>query len=232
MKKITLSILISLLGVYTYGMSGKEYLKKVQQNYEELESLSLQMNYILYKGLKSDSVIEEYASYYYKAGTASYRQINTTEILTQDEMELTINHTDKLMVVSQANEISVIDADLTNSLKMCKDVRVHTIGKNKRITLILKSETDIPYSSISFEIDNRYFIQEITINFASRINFSQDFRGQDYDFPRLVIQYNHFKDKWKDKEGILNTDRFILTDDKGIKQAASYQDYEVYDMRK
>ena len=85
----TLFVVISHSGI---AISGKDYLAKVQANYERLSTFELNMSYKLYKGHHGTEVLQAYTSYYVKNAAKAYRKIEQTEFVYFNEMTLNIDH--------------------------------------------------------------------------------------------------------------------------------------------
>jgi hypothetical protein len=215
-----------------WGQSGKDYLEKVRYNYEDVESFEVYMNYMLFKGFNSDTVLSEYNSVFYKKGDNSYRKINDTQIVVVDGIELNIDHVQKLMILSTPRDLSAFDFNLKNTLKQCDKVIVGSRNGNILITMIIKDKIDLPFGKMELEIDKKHFIKEVVIYYNTKTNFAGSYFDQDYDFPKLVVQYNGFKTKWKDKENLLQLKNYISVTESGIFGAGIHSSYQILDYRK
>lgn len=235
MKLILNIVFILVTSISVYAESGKSFLKKVRANYENIESLQLYTHYMLYKGYYSDSVQSEYNGVYYKFNKDYYRKIQNTEIINSvsHNILIKINHDQKAILISDPVDYSAVDFDIKKTFKQCKDILVKEKGNNNVVTLLIKDETDIPYSKIEIEINKSYYIKEIALFYSTKMNFSGSVFKQDFQFPKLVIKYNDFKKKWKDKTGLLNTENYInfSADSSQITGVNNQLNYQLIDVR-
>lgn len=229
MKWITIVVLLFSLNGYT--MSGKEIIKKIKANYNQLNMVDLNIDYQLFKGHNSAEIIEAYQSVYRRKDKESYRQIHKTELINTTDYLLHVNHAEKRIIVSNSSRINAIDVDFKQSLKWCNNVTVTTKGKNRIIQLFIKSKTDIPFRTIVIEIDQNYWIKKITLNYATQMNFSKSYFTKEMGYPKMVITFNQLKKKWKDKEGLLDIKRFVEIEEKEIHLGEAYKNYELIDLR-
>lgn len=234
--KLMFNILFLLVvPISVHAISGKAFLKKVRAQYDNIESMQLYTHYMLYKGHYSDSIQTEYNGMYFKQNHDYYRKIQNTEIINSvsNHIYIKINHDQKAILISDPVNYSAVDFDIKKTFKQCKDILVKEKGNNNVITLLIKNKTDIPYSKIEIEINKNYYIKEIALFYSIKMNFSSSVFKQDYRFPKLVIKYNDFKKKWKDKSGLLNTENYIsfLADSSQIVGINNLANYQLIDVR-
>ena len=212
-------------------LSAKQYLEKVKANYNGLESLEIEMNYQLYKGFESTVIEQAYNSIFFRSGENSYRKIDQIEFISNSELSLQINHGEKVIMISNPSNISAFVTDLESSLKLCRDVQVRKKEQTTLITMIIREKTDLPYSRLDLLIDANFWIQEITLFYSSEINFSESYFQQDMAYPKLVVSYQMFKDKWKDKEGLLITENYVTANENSYTASKRFADYKILDYR-
>ena len=235
MKKFISILFIIVISSTVFADSGKSVLKKIRANYENIESLELFMHYELYKGHKSNTIVTEYNAVYNRIGKDSYRKIQDAEVINSNTegLNLTINHNQRAILVGNSTNYSAIDFDVKSTLKHCKDIQIRSNNKNTIITLVLKDKTDIPYVKVEFEINKKYYVQNIIFYYSTQLNFSETYFKQDFDFPKLKITYNALKKKWKDKTGLLSVENYVkINDDNKIVGIGKQKNYEIIDLRK
>ncbi len=233
MKLLFNILFIFIVGFSAFAVSGKEYIEKVRANYENIESIHLIMNYKLFRGHEGKELVQEFESLFYKNGKQTYRKINEIEIVSSNKVEININHTDKYITLTKGKEISPIDVNVDASLKFCENVLISSKNKNTLVTLVIKDKVDLPYTKLVIEIDKNYWIQEIAMYYNSKINFSESYFEQDYDFPKLVVEYRDFKKKIKNKNEMLKIEDVISFSKKDTKASLNdnYKNYQLVDLR-
>ncbi len=212
--------------------NGQDYLELVRNNYLNLKSASVQLDYTLYKGYTNDSVVQAYSSQYRKVNGNTYRQIGGTELINSGDVSLKIDHNQKTMIVSDYTSINYLDFDIEQTLAYCKTVKVTPLGKKNKVVMILKDQSDIPFNKIELELDKNLWISEITMYYSNQINFATSYFDQELDFPKLVVSYHQIDRKWKDKEGILQLENYIISQKNNLQPAQPLQDYQLIDIRK
>ena len=89
-------------------------LKRIRGNYENIESFQQYIHYTLYKGHSSETIFTEYNSLFNEIGKDSYRKLQDVEIINSNSVgiNLTINHSQKSILVSKAIDYSIFDFDI------------------------------------------------------------------------------------------------------------------------
>jgi len=217
---------------FVNAQTGEDYLKLMQANYKDVNAMQINMQYTLYKGYDGQAVIEEYKSVYNKLGNASYRKINRTEIINNEGVQVKINHDQKVILVSELRSTEAIDIDFSQILKRCESISLSQKSNHSVVHLDLKVGQDIPYTRISIEVNSKFLIQKVTLYYATKINFSNDYLNKDLDFPKLVIQYNEFKQKWKDQDEILTIKNYVKFKGSQLVLNERYTNYQIIDLRR
>jgi hypothetical protein len=207
----------------------KTVLSLIKNNYEGLQSLRIEMKYKLYRDYESDEVYQEYSSEYCRNEAGSYRRIGDTEMISNEDYSLKVNHSEKAIFVTNTQEISAFDTDLEASLKFCSDVKFLEEDGTRKIVMIIKRGTDLPYSMIQLEVDKKYWIKRIKLFYSIQIDFSDSYFEKELGYPRLEVDYEIFKDKWKDKENILQTEKYVLQEPEGFKPSETLSNYKIVD---
>ena len=208
------------------------YLAKVRSNYLNTKSFMVEMDYALYKGHQGDSLVENYESLYYsKSDKSSYRKIREVEIITEKNTELKINHAQKTIILSRSRDLSIFEVSLESSLKICENISIEIKGANRIVHLFMKQGQDIQYSKLSIEINPDFLVQSISIFYSNKINFSLDYFKPIMDYPKLVVTYENYKNKWKDSKELINIPKYVGISDTAVVAASPYQDYKIIDMR-
>jgi len=233
MKNIIFGIILVLsIPANTFAITGKEVLTRVQENYEQIQSLEVNMDYLLYRGYTSKEVKENYTALFKRSGKNSYRKIAHSEYIVEDDLMICINHDDRQITLTHAVESDVVDPEIKNSLRYCSDILVlDNNGKNTSIELILKKESDLPYSRIRIDLDEDYWIEQLTFFYNTQVNFSSSYFSPQMDYPRLEVRYRDLKKNWKDETGIARLNNYVqITDDK-IEATPLYKAYTIIDNR-
>jgi hypothetical protein len=230
MLRLILILVCAALSGLGLAENGNDFLEKVRANYEELNSLDVNMRYELYKGHASTVIEESYDAFYARQEDESYRKIGETELINNKDYSLQINHAEKVIVVSAPCKNELFDADVKTSLGFCQDVLVSSENDLHIITLLIKSKTDLPYSRIRVSVDKKYHITEMVFFYATQVDFSKNYGKKDMDFPKLVVKYNDLSKKWKDENGVLATEKYIRTENNTLSPAPEYADYTILNL--
>ncbi len=221
--KVVLYIFILVFPALGFTLSGKDYLEKINRNYANLKAFELQMSYQLYKGYSGNEVLQTYSGNYIKNEVKAYRKIKSTEFIHFNKITLQVNHDEKLVILDNRLDAEFMEIDLKSALKQCQDIKLLKKEKGVLVTLVLKNETDIPYSKVSLLVDNSYWIKEMTFYYAAQMNFGT-YQNKDMAYPKLRIQYEQFK-KGTKKLDDLEISNFI---DLGASKPALVGDYATY----
>lgn len=220
-----------LISAQSFAISGKEFLKNIRSNYEDLKSLELSINYKLYQGYLSDKVVEEYNSEYMRSESGSYRKIGDTEIISTNSQQLMIDHESNVMYLTKSQRDNPLNIDIKETLKFCKDIIVKDNGDTKELRLLIKDGTDLPYAQVKVDVDKRFWISSITFYYAIQVDFSDSYYTKEMDNPRLEVSYVKLKKRWNDREDLLSLDRFIKKSNSQFKTTSLYSSYQLLDLR-
>lgn len=232
LRRILVSLLLVLFSTSAFSGKGEKILKEVRANYEDLRSLELTLEYTLYKGYESENIEQQYLGDFRRNGSNSYRRIHNTEFISNKDYLIKVNHDQKMIAVSSPPEETALNGDLKKSLKWCKDVQVRTKGDNSVLSLVLKSQSDIPYSVVDIEIDKKFWIQQVTFYYSRLMDFSESYTSKDLHLPKLVVKYNKLKKKWKDKDGVCETGNYISEYNGKIHPVEKFNDYRILNLLK
>jgi len=226
MKSILL-IIFGALAICTHAMDINSYFEKINANYSNLKSFELTLNYKLFKGYSGVDLRDEYQSVLRMDGKNSHRKLYQDEIVTTPEHTLVLNHNLRTIQIMPPVEEGVFDLDVQSSIDQCQDIRVEKIAGGEQIQLILKKESTVDYARIDVEIDENYWVSKITLYYSNQMNFSQDYFNPEVALPRLVIEYQELKKKWKDKVGISSMSTYLIKNGETYAPAKNYEGYEI-----
>ncbi len=225
--KIGTVLLLCFLSVNALALSGKDYLQKINSNYYDLKSYELELNYTLYKGHNGKEIMDEYTSIIRSNGLNSHRKIYHDEIISTSENTVIINHEVKTIQVLPAIETKIFDEDIENSLRFCKDVKSRKTENGTLISINFNEYSSIPYAQIDILIDADFWVKNMTLYYATQLNYSRDYFNPDMDFPRLEIDYSNLKKKWNDSQGLTNLSKYINKEGDNYSPTPLYQNYEL-----
>ena len=80
----------------------KQDWEKLSKTYENISQMSLDISYILYEDYASKNVMEEMDARVLRNGKDQYTRLGNIETITQDDLTLTVDHDDKLMLLAKA----------------------------------------------------------------------------------------------------------------------------------
>ncbi len=231
-SKTTFIIFLLLIVSPCFGLTGKDFLANIRSNYEDLESLELNMEYKLYKGFSGFDLKEQYSSVFRKDEKSSYRKIDQIEFITDESCSVTINHEQKTITISNPQMIGALEFDSKTSLNMCQDVKVHRSSDGLwTMKMMIKEMSDLPYAMVELKVDKNFWIEQIGFFYSAKMNFSDSYFSSEMDYARMVITYSNLKKKWQDKDGIMKIDKYLSIGPDEVIPAESFRDYEVYDFR-
>ena len=231
MKKYVFLFIGILTVCFVHANDALTYLEQMRSNYMDLKSFAIELKYTLYEGYQSNTVAESYPSHFYGEGKNVYRRMNEMEIVVKDDKMITLDQSSRTIILSDPQDVSFQEVNFDEALKNCSDLSVGTRGANYLVHLDFKSNQGNPYSKIDVELDDEFLIKKVTLFFAQKVNFSKTYGEQRMEFPRLEIEYTTFSKRWKDSEGLINMQNYIVATEEGFKVAEHYKNYELIDLR-
>lgn len=216
-----------MLSGVSFGLSGKDYLEKINANYHALKSFELQLSYVLYKGHQGVEVKDEYRSVLKMNGRRSYRKVYSEEIITAEQISLVLNHELKTIQILPGLKTEIFNQDITTSLEQCKAIKVTQSEEGTKISITFKDFSSVQYAKIDIVIDDNYWVKHMTLFYATEMNYSSDYFHPEMDYPRLEVDYELSKGQWKDNDGLTELSKYVIKEGNLYKATELYQNYEI-----
>jgi len=225
---------VILVGLWFNGfsISGKEYLDKINANYEELNSFELELNYQLFKGHNGTEIKDEYNALVRKEDKSTYMNLYNETYVSDKKMSLVINNRERLIQIFEQRDFKVAQEDIVNSLDQCQQINIQKKGDSQVISISFKPFSNAPYSRVQVEVDKKFWIKKITLYYETQMNFSTDYYHPDLDVSRLEITHKKLKKNWKDREGLTDLSRYITSENGNYVGNENFAAYEIVDLRK
>lgn len=209
-----------------------EVFKKVNAQFTAAKPLQFNTKYNLYKDHKSNVVHQSYTGMFLKnASNEVYMKIDKTEFINANKLSLKINHSEKAMLIANKQEFSTGDFDVSKMLDFCTISSFKDLKAYWEIVLIPKELSGLNYSKIVLNINKKYLIQKQVFYYNTGINFSNDYRKQELNYPRLEILYSNHNDKVVNFSKINTNVFFTINKNNKVSATPMYKSYEVTDKR-
>lgn len=225
---------ICLIGVknITFAIDSKEILKKMTQVYEQTQVYELHNRYELFKGHKSDLVVESYEGYLCKDKSNAYQKIDQTEMVMTSSFCLQISHAEKKMVLMKGQAFHNNEVDFEKAIKECKEIKSEEQGKYYMITLLIKNTSQLPFSVVKVKIrKSDYHIIQLDLYYAETQDFSKNPNKTDLDKPHMRVSYTKFDKKMNVDKSRFAFETYFKTINTMIKPIGSIAQYELIDNR-
>jgi hypothetical protein len=221
-----------LFSIVGWGQTASEVIAGINKQFTSSKPLQYNTQYNLYKDDKSKVVHQSYKGIFQKSSSNEmYMKIDKTEFLNTNKYTIKISSTEKAMIVSNRQVYATGDFDINKLLAYC------TIGSFKdykaywEIVLINREYSSLEYSKIVLQVYKNYWIKKQIFYYNTQVNFSGDYRKQDYSSPRLEIEYSNHNNK-EVSTSIFNSNLyFTISKTNSIMPSVKYKSYEVDDNR-
>ena len=227
-------LIIVLLLIFSHTASSqtvRDILNNVYKQYSANMPLNFETNYKLYKTFEASKVHQNYTGVFFKnVENNMYIKIKDTEILNNKDVNLKISHQEKALIVSKPELNVAGDYDMSALLEVYKDNGLQDKGAYWEIEL-LPNQIGLPYSKIVLHIAKDYFIKKQIFFYGEGVNFSNDYKKTDIQFPRLEVLYTHYNRNLADENKFKTSSFLTIKVDGSIKLSSSLKDYELIDKR-
>lgn len=222
-------IMLLFIQNVTFSQTVKEVLTKLNANYADSKNLQFSTKYNLYKTATSKDVYESYSGLFRKSDKSNYYvKISNTEIINTDKLNIKITPEEKIILATDPTTFNLGEFDIKQFLEFC-DIKSFVNYKNYwRLTLTSKAFSSLSYSKIVVDIGKDYFIKRQEFFYNTGIDFSQDYRNQDINYPRIEIVYSNYN-RNKVDSSLFKTDKYIIL--KNTKILSKLDKYEIIDQR-
>ncbi|MNU70463.1 hypothetical protein D3C71_598710 [compost metagenome] len=230
--KAAFFLLTFIFSIPSFSMDAKELIGKMQKNYNDKSHIEYTCTYELFKGHKSDVVEERYKGFFYRNKSNVYQKIDETEFVYATDFFLQISHSEKMMSLSQAQKLINTTVDLDLALKHCSKTELEEKDGYYSITLIIKNNSDLPFSVVKMRIDKKeYFLERLDVYYSEALDFSQEYNKNDQDRPHLKITFDEPKLNPKTLN-YFELNRYFSKNSSGIlKLTEKYAGYTLVDNR-
>jgi hypothetical protein len=226
---LLLAILVSFM---SSSMTVKELIGNMQKIYNEKSHMEYNCSYELFKNHKSDVVTENYKGFFYRDNSKVYQKIDEMEFVYTPEFFLQISNSEKLVALSQPQKLMSMPVDLDLALKNCSKTELEEKEGYYAVTLIIKNNSDLPFSVVKMRIDKKeYFLERLDVYYSDMSDFSEEFDKKDEQRPHLKITFDKPRMNPKQKKYFeLNT--YFSKNSSGImKLVEKYDGYTLIDNR-
>ena len=214
-----------------YAQTANDVLKKMSEKMNSNQNFEYSLKYNLYKGHNSKQIFQSYNGFFQKRGKNDfYVKIDQTEILSKDNLNLKINHTEKALAISKDTDAQFENFDLNSFVKICKVKSYKKKPEGHEIVLEPRELSGLHYSKIILLVDLKYYIKKQVFYYNGEMDFSNNLNESDLKFPRLEVLYFNHKTPIKEKKPSLS--EFISSkDNKRFVVSKKYKSYEFTDLR-
>ncbi len=232
MEKNLIIYLNFLLPVFLMGQTSSEVFEGVSKQFSSNKPLQFDTKYSLYKSADSKIATQSYNGFFRKNDSNEiYLKIDKTEFLNTTKYSIKANHLEKAMVVSKNQKFALGNFDINQLLSYCTINSFKDYKSYWEIVLLNRPLTGLEYSKIVLLIDKSYKIKKQVFYYNTQINFSKDYRKQDFSNPRLEIVYSNYNNK-PVSQALLSSETFFTISNKNkIIPSLACQNYEIDDMR-
>ncbi len=220
-----------LLSITISGQSVGDVFKKMNAPFTAPKVLQFNTTYNLYKDYKTKVVHQTYSGTFLKnVSNEIYLKIDKTEFINTKKLSLKINHGEKAMIVSNSQEFSTGQFDVSKLIEFCKISSFKDFKSYWEIILVPKEFSGLNYSQIVINVSKNYVLQKQIFYYNTGMNFSKDYKNQDLSNPRLEILYSTNNSSVNLSK--INTNvYFTINKNNKVSVTAKYKNYEVSDKR-
>ncbi len=228
-------LLLAAFGLLSLSVSGQnvnEVLKKMSAQLSQNKPLQFDTRYDLYRDAKAKTVYESYKGNFRKNDRNDvYMKIGNTEFINSGKMALKVNHDQKAMVITDRQQFSTGDFDVSKLLQFCKIQSFKSFKEDWEIILVPNEFSGLTYSKIVVLVNKNYTMKKQTFFYNTGIDFSKDYRKQDVTHPRLEITYTNYNHNPVSAQ-LLNTGLFVgIAKTNKPAATAKFKNYEIIDKR-
>lgn len=237
MKKVLLAI--AVFSLFSFGIPN-ETIQRAKQDFAALnkafssEKMSVEMIYNFYEYHDSNSPIETKKGVYYKKGNSQYSKIMNTEMLRNDNMTITAQTEDKLLVVSgPMSKTPLISVGPDTLLRICKSIQSFKLPNNQiKYELVFPDNTEVEFKKLELVYESgSYKLNKFVMYFKKQDKVNEDGSLQPIT-PKVEVLYKNYNKTNVDVLPVFNESNYVTKVSKNkYKCSGKYQDYEIYNQK-
>ncbi len=234
---VVMVMLMTMVCGTTWGQIDPEIqsvFDKMKAKYENAKSISMALDYNVYKGNSTKPVQTSRGHFNMKGEYSSMRVMGVTQ-LQNAEMQLMVDDSSRMIVANpviknpnyaEAMQLSVVD--------MCDSaVVVNRVGNVSVYRLFVKPGLAQEIGKLDIKIDSETsFIKELVMYYNYQMDFNMSSRERDIAIPRLQIIYQDVKINSDIPSSTFSTKRYFKSITPELVPNPKYSNYEVIDQRK
>lgn len=212
-----------------HSQTAREDLAKIQAASQNIASLSMELDYALYKGHQSKTLAERSKGKYYCQGKKYHLDFYGTINIQDGQYLLSLDKESKMAVLSNAQNITQLAASPSIESFLNSKHRVEQLGANGYRILMPPSRM-MEYDSIDLYFDRQsYMVTQLIFYYHHALDFDDDIRQEDLAKPRLEIRYQNINTKAILRKELFALSKYIHLKASPKRMTAAYQDYQLID---
>lgn len=212
------------------GNSIDSILKKVQEVYNTNNSISLSVNYTLFKNEVSIHTEESFDGLIVKDRQNYYSKINNTEFIQLSDNYVKINHDEKAMLYAKgtSNSDSSSPLNISGFINFFKTADVTETSDLFVCELISKDITMLPYSKVVLHINKKdYSIKKQILYLIKPMSFANNDNEKEISNPRLEITFSELDSKKVIPNSLFNISNYVDVSKSDVKPSNKLETYQL-----
>lgn len=222
--------ILVLFSLQIQSQTVKEILTNVQNKVTN-SNFKVNLKYQLFKGVESKKILESFNGIYIKKETNYYNKVKNTETIIGTDFLIKINHDQKAMIYDKfkkGNNDPNNMLNITALLKNFENPKVTDLGNRWKCEMIAVEYSQMPYSKIVMYINKEdYNINKQVLFLTSLMNFSDDGSKNDFNIPRLEIEYTNYSKPTKQDDYFFVKSQYIDITKSKVVPSTKYKAYEI-----
>jgi hypothetical protein len=205
---------------------------KVNQAYANAKNLRMNINYSLYADYSSMEKQQNEDGVFMRQNKNTYSEMFGIISLNNSKACITLDKTEKNMVVSDPHENKVKnpgEVDIDSLLTVCSSISVEEKENGiKLYKMRFDNSLYMQYASVDILINTKtWFFQKIVLYFREETSFAADGKTKVKSAPRLEITYSAVEINPAFEPGQFSETNFIITSGKKITCAPAFASYHL-----
>ncbi|WP_378175194.1 hypothetical protein [Aquimarina sp. SS2-1] len=210
----------------------KVIIEKVKNFYDNQSKYQVNVNYTLFDGLESTSILESYEGVIVKNDQNFYSKIHNTESLQISENYVKVNHDEKAVMYGKADEKNKPTTALNLEL-LFRNFNKAIIKEKEALYIIemmAPSISQSPYRKVVLKITkNDFRLEKQILFFSSTIPVKTQNGNEKLTNPRLEVVFTNFSQNDTEYQGKFNFSSFVLLSKTGNRISPNLKHYQFID---
>ena len=215
-------------------------IKKSKAAYAVSDAITMDMMYKVYKNYTDKTPESSYPGFVKRKGKLFYNKMLNSETLNSNNISLSINSEDKLLIVAAAqnNKSALFNLPADTLLNLCKEVKLLSNANGSKTYEIVFGDLNIELEKLRISFDTKtWFMTQLVMYYKEPVTFDENANAEYFpdtpkEKPRVEINYTNTQLNPALTDADFSEKKFISLVNNKYQGVGAFKGYRIIDQSK